>query len=414
MISSFKLPQIEDKISPSRLSALAEWGLILVFCSKFYYLWGTIDYLTPKAPLFFILLRDVIIISFLLFFGVLTRKHIKSLKFFWILWWLGFALSILHLLLQKDLAVWGQHYFRNFLIPLLFYPVFYGIQKMKINLSIKKVLGWVFWLNIIACYLMLIIERSLQRPTGLFNDSLIACFMIFISLSTFFSLERPKLFLIASALAMPIIYLMSSLSAVFSVLLGSIFVAVVHFHAWKQYGFKILKVLTLFILLNVFLIYGAFKVLKPEGYGRVELVWEKAKYMYQSASCEGDCWNNWSYTGRVVSNLKPGEECQKSLPNCLLGAIDKADYWKVESTWASLALNWGLIFCIAFLAWVIGHFRGFMRANLDPFWSLVVASSFIFLIFNTIIYRLPLNILLYLGLAAFQREIQQKATTKAS
>ena len=77
------------------LNIWANFGLILVLCSKFYYLVGVFDGFKPSAPLPVILVRDLFVFGFLLLLGVQVRKEIVELKKFWALWMFGLLVSAL-------------------------------------------------------------------------------------------------------------------------------------------------------------------------------------------------------------------------------------------------------------------------------------------------------------------------------
>ncbi|MEZ0392710.1 MAG: hypothetical protein ACAH59_10865, partial [Pseudobdellovibrionaceae bacterium] len=81
-----------------------------------------------------------------------------------------------------------------------------------------------------------------------------------------------------------------------------------------------------------------------------------------------------------------------------------AKYIKVDSIWASLILNWGLIACAAyFMIFLIRPLKQILNSSLQTssqIYSLLIFLFFWFFgIFNVSIYKHPLNVLFYLCLA---------------
>jgi hypothetical protein len=205
---------------------------------------------------------------------------------------------------------------------------------------------------------------------------------------------------------LPLIYLMSSVSAVFCVALAIVALLIINFPLWKKQIPKYFRSAAFLFVLAGAVLFGVKDSLKKYG-GGFEGLSSKIEYMYQAAFCVEQCWQNWSYQGRIASNLKPMELCKANKLACLFGKFNEDDYDRLESTWASIWLNWGGIFCIAYLSWILSHFIYLKRSFWQPgernysffIWGLIFLSSIAFLIVNTIFYRLPVNALLYASMA---------------
>lgn len=406
MKSSFEANLVDQLLTRLNVFKFAPFFLLLILCSKFYYLLGTESFLTPLAPWYLILIRDILVLSFLIIYGFSVRHLFKELKFFWWLWVFGLFLSLCHLWFEKSLMDWGQHYFRNVLIPMLFFPVFYGLLRKKVNLRLNWVFNWVFWLSIAASYLQILITGKLHRPTGLFGDAILASFFLLLGWFSIVNSGKFKQIFFSFSLVIPILYLGSSISALLSFFLGIGFFILVFrsqiLFLLKKFWSLALVVFLCGVMISALTTY----FVKAEGKG-FEGVSAKLTYMYQAAFCVGPCWQNWSYRGRILSNQRPFEFCQDNISGCLFGNFNASRYERIESTWASLLVNWGSFFCIGFFLWLTFSFRHFKSVMQNGFteenrlFVLVYLTCLFFLVFNVIVYRFPLNIVFYLALAYF-------------
>jgi len=421
---SFNLKSLEQKVPIHTFSFLVSVGLFLILISKFYYLWGTIDGLRPGAPKLIILIRDLIIFGFLGFFGILVRNHFPNLKLFWRLWFFGLAISLLHLYFQKDLVTWGQHYLRNTLIPLLFYPVIYGLLKAKIQISLRHVLSVFFILNLATSYFQLFTHEFRIRPTGFFGDPIINTMILLWSLAAFLSLGTGILSLMFGILVVILLQYISSFSAILSIAFAVLILLVLTRKSWMPLFRKQLKwiFVSLFCLIGAF--YGVSRQMHNNPDKRFEGLTSKIGYLYGAWQCEDkNCYKYWSFQGRIESNLRPIRFCQQSFFLCLVGNLENSQFEKIESTPGSLVTNWGALFCFLFLSWCFFHISklNYLHVNFseigkeDLLWSLIFISGLAFAAFNALMYRYPVNIFFYasMGYLHFRSESAQSLAVRS-
>jgi hypothetical protein len=392
--------------------SIPAWGLALVFCAKFYYLFGVTDYLHPNAPMLVIFVRDFFVLSFLAFFGWKVRKHLKGQNFFWVLFGIGIAISFLHFGFGKDFQTWGQHYLRNALLPMLFYPVAVGLILNGEKIQITKVMQLVFWMNLLANYFQIIGGGFSGRLSGLFGDGILNTSFLLFGLSAVVLSSTSGISAVAIFASLPVIHAANSISAIFSFAIGAAFLLV-------QYRLQVLEKLQkgwrLFIVAS-FCILLMFFVIEKIGTmnGQVGVI-TKISYFKDSFFCvDTNCWRHWSYQGRIDSNLRPIELCRDDSLACVLGNFKSSLYERVESTWASLMVNWGLIYTMLFSTWVFRHlwwsFHSTQKqgpnADNEILWRWMFYSILIQAVLNVIIYRFPLNVLFYLCLAYFSASRQ--------
>ena len=210
-------------------------------------------------------------------------------------------------------------------------------------------------------------------------------------------------------LKMPLIYLMSSLSSIASIALAMMALAILNFRMIQKNLIKVAFSTLAFLGFTGLIFFAVNSFLKKDDGSSFEGLSIKAHYIYEAAFCKGPCWQNWSYRGRVVSNLKPLEMWAANPMTLIWGDTSASEYQKIESTWASLAINWGFIFAILYLSWIIFQLRFVWRNRQDQLWSLIVLASVFFLVFNVILYRFPVNILLYAGLAFLSSSVASHA-----
>jgi hypothetical protein len=401
-----------------KLSFWLNIGLALLICSKFYYLFGVNDFNKPVAPNAVILLRDVISFSFLFFFGWHLRKTIFQERLFWSLFGAGLAVSLIQFFWMKDLVTWGQHYFRNILLPLLFYPIFLNLFRQQIKLSIRPIFIWLFAVNIFLSYAQFYFSKGFIRPTGIFGDPIINSVFVLLGFISV-ALSRGKIsILIASILLVPMIQYLSSLSALISIILGAATVFLISKNQWLEYFQKNLKKAVLTTLgslcLIVFLAWITQITHQKSVNGAAS---EKAQALFNSAFCKEEGCQHWSYQGRIESNLRPFRLCRESWVSCLIGNVQTPNYERIESTWGSLVANWGAIFCIIYLFWIFVHILKAQKVPMDLstsdpdliFWQMIFYSGLYFCLFNTVPYKFPINIVWYASMAFIAAQSQHKA-----
>ncbi|PIS12072.1 MAG: hypothetical protein COT73_00280 [Bdellovibrio sp. CG10_big_fil_rev_8_21_14_0_10_47_8] len=402
------LEKLSSLLSIPTLSRLASVGIFLLLCAKFYYLMGVTVGPTPAAPVGLVLVRDFITFGFLVFFGFWGLIHFPNKRLFWSLWFWGLFIGLLQYTLNKDLPTFAQHYFRNVLVPLLFYPVLLGLFRAGVKISIRPILIAIFTISVALSYLQIWKSATVDRPTGLFGDPIINTLILCWGLSSVVMLERKFLSIFCLALLVPLIQYMSSFSALIGFLLGGLTVLWQYrrhcYVYWKAHQ----KMLTIFIGTVVALVLLTNKVveqIQPEASSVAE---NKFEQLYQSVFCQDAACQHRSYRGRIKSNLRPFELCSDDPLSCLIGNRKTAAYERIESTWASAVTNWGIIFCGLYFAWILTHLKLFRRLRLGNaqkldkdilIWSLIFFSSIYFSFMNTLIYKFPINVLFYISMA---------------
>jgi hypothetical protein len=402
------LTAIEKSWTVQRLSLWASIGLALVVCSKLYYLFGTDAGNKPIAPMGIILLRDLFSVGFLGLFGWLTRKTLFQDRLFWGLFLFGFLISLLQLTVAKDLATWSQHYIRNIMLPMLFYPVFRGLFQLKAQIQIRSLLIWIFGIGICLSYAQVFFTKGFVRPTGIFGDPIINSMFLFWGFISV-ALTRGKIsILLASVLLIPMVQYLSSLSALISVILGAATIFLISENQWLEYcqknKKKVLWSLLGGLVLAAFL---GWVTSMTHQQNSDQSASEKAQALFNSAFCKQEGCQHWSYKGRIESNLRPLRFCKADPVACFTGNIREASYERIESSWGSLVVNWGIIFCIVYFVWAFRHLRSSrsIKLNLthiDPdliTWHLIFFSCLIFCLFNVLPYKFPVNILWYASMA---------------
>lgn len=403
-----KLSSRLQNLSTEKLSFFLSVGFFLILISKFYYFWGSANGLNPQAPAAVILVRDVIIFGFLIFFGFIGRKYLFQLRLFWSLWTVAFLVSLLHLGLEKDLATWGQHYIRNMLIPLLFYPVIYGVLKSNIKISLRKSLAFFFILNLSVSYLQLFMADFKIRPTGFFGDPIINTLILFWGLAAVVTFGRNLLSILAAVSVMILLQFISALTSILSFFFSLLVLMYFTRQRWKPYFLQRGK----FLLFATLVLVGVFSAVSWKMNQSEDKSFEgltsKVQYLYGAWKCEGEkCYKYWSFQGRVVSNQHPFNLCQRDLAACLVGDIRTSRYERMESTFGSLVGNWGAIVFGLFFVWAGRHLLMlpylFQKSLSDPKERQILALMFIsgcfFAVFNTLIYRYPINVFFYVSMA---------------
>ncbi len=390
-----------------QISFLASLGLLLLLCSKSYYLFGVDNSNRPIAPVALVLMRDIFTVAFIGFFGFQLRQYLKNLRLFWILFAVGLLISLLQLAVAKDFMTWSQHYLRNILMPLLLYPVFVGIFRVKIDLSARQILNCLFVVSVFLSYMQIYYSKWFIRPTGLFGDPIINSMFLLLGFVSIL-LSRGKMsVLLASIALVPLIQYLSSLSALFSVIAGAGTVFLLSKNQWLEYCRTHTKKVLLTAIGSICLIAFLGWTTQHTHRESQDDASDKAQALFKSIFCKQEGCQHWSYKGRIESNLRPFRLCQEDAVSCVVGNIQTPLYEKVESTWGSLVANWGAIFCLLYLFWALKHLLKARKLPLDlsdpnpdlVFWSVVLFTGAFFCILNTVPYKYPVNILWYASLA---------------
>jgi hypothetical protein len=392
---------------------LPGFALILLLCSKFYFLWGFSSWPQPAAPMPLVLIRDVICWGTLgvLFWQSRKQNLRERMGFFLLLFAVGFLVSLFHLAESKSLSEWAQHYFRNTLLPMLFYPVGCAFFKSEKRLPIIRILMITMILNIFVCMLQLRFFQSAMwgqvRPTGLIGDPLILSLFILFGI---FACWRASWWIFLSIMVAGGIVLIfsSSVSAIVSFGFGLVVSTGLIIKSQKV-GFSKFTPPAGVVIGGLIILLGFCFLLPTRVASQKDMLIPKAKALWSSAFCgKGqNCEHHYSYEGRIQSNRLAIELCKQSWKSCVLGGYQQPSIKKVDSTFASLILNWGLIFASIFTAWIFWHIRlTWMLTKLQErnnfetgIWILIFFSSLAFGLFNTLVYKYPLNILFYLSMA---------------
>ncbi|MFZ4403295.1 MAG: hypothetical protein ACOYOK_04265 [Pseudobdellovibrionaceae bacterium] len=382
-------------------------GFFLVLCGKFYYLLGVIDYTIPTAPIWMILVRDVITIGFLVIFGLYAKNYVSKINLFGFVLAFGLGISLIHLSNTKDIAVWSQHYIRNALIPLIFYPVALGLFMGQIRIRIRTILSTIFCLSVAISYLQVYLSYPvLIRPISFFGDPIINSMILLWGLGSVLISYSSYLGLLAIALILPLLQLMSSLTTLLSAILACLVIIIIS--PLRVFFIKNIRLLIINLILGL-IIYFASSHLNWTNNKQFSDITQKVFTVKENLQCTGaSCsYMHWSLKGRIVSNLKPIEVCKNDFIKCIIGDFSSSKYFRLESTWGSLAINFGVIFFIFYFIWVLRHLL--KPAQLDNLnteeqkdcfiWYLILYSSGFFALFSTITYRYPINVLFYSSMA---------------
>lgn len=408
------------------LSTLENWvnvGIALILCSKFYFLWGVSNSYQPIAPIGIILIRDIIVFGFLMIFGLLMLKSFPKTKFFWILWFFGFVVSIYQLVNAKDFVTWAHHYLRNLLLPMLFYPVMIALFSSGIRISITKLLVGLYFLDIFICYFQLFLNTNIIRPSGIFGDAIINSMILFWGLFAVLLSGRKWVSVFAVISFLPLLQRMASISSIVAFFVGLTLVLFIERKKWRRQFALWISVWALILVSISSLAYSYRDSFGPDQLKNFEGLSGKVLLLYDNIFCHGPFCHkkSWSLEGRIASSIRPIEICKESMKECFLGS-NTPIYERMESTIGSLIANFGLFFFLLFLFWIFIHFPMLKvghsvdrRKNADEItWLLIFCSTLIFTVLNTMPYRHPLNILFYISMAYFfSRYLNQTELRKA-
>jgi hypothetical protein len=277
----------------------------------------------------------------------------------------------------------------------------------QIRIRIRTILSTIFCLAVAISYLQVYLSYPvLIRPTSFFGDPIINSMILLWGLGSVLITYPFYYGLLAILLVFPLIQLMASLTATMSAVLACISILI--FSPVRIYFIRNIRMLISSILL-VFGVYFANNHLNWANSIHFADMTQKVYTIRENIECSGRFCHkvHWSLEGRVLSNLKPLEVCQDNIWKCFIGDYSSAKYLRLESTWGSLAVNFGVIFFVFYLTWILQHV--FKKSNSIAFndelqkdffiWTLIFYSSCFFALFSTIVYRYPVNILFYTSMA---------------
>jgi hypothetical protein len=390
---------------PIKKDLLSYW-FFLVLTSKAYFLYGYFHGTwRPNAPFALVLTRDLVLVSFmaaLVYFfaktdpaGRLRRfyQDHKSLSQTFLLFSVA-ALAVLatQLFGEKTLTQISQHYGRNILVPVAVFVAACLAISSGAQIYLKPALKYFAVLNVALSILQIYFFKDLMwinRPTGILGDPLLNSAFILLGLLCFDwqkSFDR-KAFWIFLFPAAYVLSQASSLSAILAIIGSCLLV-----YGWSTKRNK--QIIGVGAALGTILIL-AFSFMPQTAHREGADAGVVAKV---SAMLSG---NHYSVQGRIQSNLYPINLCAENPGKCILGDPDEK-YHLLDSLWASMLVNWGAIFTIAYL-WIflvvpIQRFRKLKGAEND-FAKVIFYFYWIFSLFNMAAYKYPLNILFYLAVA---------------
>ncbi len=406
------------------LSPYILW-IVFIFLGKFYYLSGTTNGNFPKASVYLVLIRDIVTWSFL-GFCLLKLKIIDRKKETWWVFQLflfGLAVSLMRLnMSEMSFSDWLQHSLRNTLLPILFISVGFELAKNSILKNPSQILVPVMFCNVIFSIYQLLWQRELlfypARPTGLMGDPIINS--LFISLG--WLVWRPKnylLYFISTFFVFMVLGYASSVSVLVSIVLA---ILLISYRYLKLTGIN-KKLLLIVGSSAVPVVLGLcspnISMLNFRIEGDNELLINKSEKILESLSETKNLNLNpdssrRSVGKRIQHNLLPFEVCNSDNYFCLVGDISKEKIWKVDANWASLVLNWGLPFFFiscGLLFFFMYRLVQFLNENgiavflKNMGWLTVFISILGLFFFNTVTYKFPINILLYLSVGVLFYEV---------
>ena len=236
---------IESKTSGWKSLQLFCLPLLILLCSKYYFLFGFFPGTwRPIAPTWLVLTRDFIFFGFLSWgffqisslgikknFGQVWLENLRAIKTFYILLSFACLAIIIQLFGIKTLAEISQHYVRNAFLPILIFPMvlLYAGAYPKL-LDLLPTFRIFMFLSVIVSLLQIFIWHDLMwinRPTGLMGDPLLNSVFILIGLLSF-EFEKTVQRTLFAILILPagfVLYQANSLSAVFAFLMGLVLTA---------------------------------------------------------------------------------------------------------------------------------------------------------------------------------------------
>jgi hypothetical protein len=413
---------------------IRDWSLrfsslfFLVLMSKFYFLWGMQEGgKNPAAPLVVVLMRDILYYSFLFFclWSVnltnllsLFLKKFKTealfLSLFVIICWLQWDGP-------KSTKEFVQHYLRNFLGSALAYFVFSIFLEKTINTrqviarAIEKPLVLFAGLSITMSILQLIFFPYMmweRRPTGFLGDPLLnSCFILiglWLGRSRIKQLSIRWIFLAFGAF---VVYQAASLSALLAFFLAIIIekFTATNFQALLKDKSFIKKAALSFVIGGIITLVT---LSGPRSLERDSPL-EKINSFWHTLTCEENCTQvDPSIRGRLMSYQVAYDFCLASPAQCLMGNRDSSKFLRVDSIISALILNFGLIFTVFYFYLFFVKPMAVLIVRPETrqgIFAIIFYVYWIFGLFNSSIYKYPLNIIFYISVCMILWDKKEKS-----
>ncbi len=389
-------------------------------CGKFYFLFGfSSGSHLPQAPTVFMLFRELTLFSLLTTLSCsLTRQSIfdlskiSFLRFYSLLFVAGIIVSTIHFINTKDTITVLQHYIRNNVFVSIIFPTSFLFFAHNKSFSFRKVVLTFAIINVAISIFQLLFFRNLMwatRPTGIIGDPLINS--AFILISFFFLIQNQDDFakkiinytFITSSIC--VLYAASSISALFawgSAIAASSFIKhqiSIQFKNAHTNWLRKMKMLTICFLLFV----AVYQIPIIRSNLKIDTqVEQKIHSLISFLYCKENCDQpHGSISGRMLSYQLGIDHCKKGLSQCLVGDFLSSKYSRLDATWSSLLINWGLIYTV--LYYIVFLVAPLKKICSIKFWTLELQfASFVyffywaFSLFNCVFYKYPLNVLFYM------------------
>lgn len=402
-----------------RLS-LIELLLLATMCGKIYFLFGfSAGTHLPQAPALIIAIREVTLLSLIValsyFSGVqnfLSLSKTSIVRLFLLLFMLGLAVSLIHILQAKETLTILQHYLRNNILVSIVFPLSFLFFSQNKYFSFRKVVLIFAIINVATSIFQLFFLRNLMwvtRPTGLIGDPLINS--SFILISFFFLIQKQIDFskkIITYAFittSIFILYAASSISALFA--WGAAMAVSSYVKHRRPTEFKkgktnwLDKVKTLTICFFLFLAIYQTPIIRNNLQIDTQIE-QKIHSIISFFYCKENCDQpHGSITGRMLSYRMGLDHCGKGVLQCLAGDYLSPEYSRLDATWSSLLINWGLVYAV--LYYFIFFILPLKKIFTIKSWTMELQfACFVFFfywafsIFNCVFYKYPLNVLFYM------------------
>lgn len=407
--------------------------ILAVLFSKFYFLWGFIPGTkTPLAPMYLVAIRDLIFLFFLSFliFSTGVQNFFKSRIIrdpVWVIFHILFgALLLWEFSGPKTPFEILQHYIRNFYLPAWSLLVFHIYLEHNSSTRIEEIVGhltqalkYFALVSIVMSLLQLAFFPKMMwesRPTGFLGDPLLNSCFIFLGISALLSSRSPIAWkALWTFLSLIVLYKAFSMSAILAFILAMIlsglfsqnyrqaFRLFISAH-WKKLG-------VVFIVMGALLIT---QLQKSELTQSQDATTRKIQSVWDSITCSKDCGEvHPSIEGRLRSYAAITRVCSANPMHCLLGDREHPFYYRVDSMYSSLIINYGFIFFAIYLYLFLGlPLKSLYKSQSTEVFLLtgIFFLYWIFGVFNTSFYKYPLNIVFYLSSALLLKRASQKAT----
>ncbi len=415
--------------------------IFIFFCGRFYYLQGFVRHLKPTAPVFYIFIKDFILVLICLSFFSLKKwsKKTPSSHFFVFLIWLLSLSTILAIhYFAKSINDWGQHYVRNVFLVFLATPSLY-LWSLNKNNYLFDIFLYAGLMNAIAALAqILFLKETLlggQRPLGLVGDPIsLTLFMFIFFVAIIFKKMPVCLSAILHIMCGYIINISGSLSATAASVIGIVALFML---------FRLSKNKKNLILPCLFLLVGFFIPMKND-YNSVKhkawvFTWGKivgyvgTEFHPATFSSEKNLFESMN-NGRSKSLNIATEALSMNTPSVaqesklqrgiklIFGDFSNSVYSRYDSTPAVLIINWGLGILILFYMTIII----IISKSLLEFWrnkkNLPAEQLFAFFCVisitacgfaNSIWYRSPINFILLMSLILLINTDSKKFTEQA-